>query len=173
MEIDWIIVAAEVIIILGIMIIAAKILLVKYKKCVIEFNNKNYNYLIKNAKIVSVFSSKNTEKHYMYFMIAVSYYENGDDESFLEYINRIKHKKVINRKYFWVSIYYLLQGEEKYQEYYAQLKQSDSEEEKEYFMLQQDNLYYRANKWKQVSLNKNITNLCQTHSKENTGINMA
>lgn len=40
----------------------------------------------------------------------------------------------MNRKYFWLSVYYLLQDDEKWQEWYVQLKDCTVENEKERFL---------------------------------------
>lgn len=133
--IHWDVIIFEIIALIVLMFIIVLIALYIYNKSKQEYNSKNWNYILKHRKIIAWAASSNEfMKHNVFYMVALSYFENNCTEDFYKNIMKVTHKKLINRKYFWVSIFYLLQGDEKYQEWYAQLKKSDSEVEKEHFL---------------------------------------
>ena len=133
--IGWDVIFWELIVLLALTVVLSLIAVCTYNKAIREYNGKNWKYVLKNRKIITLATVANKSmKNTALYMIALSYFESHCDEDFCQNIMKISDEKIINRKYFWLSVYYLLQDDEKWQEWYAQLKDSSVENEKERFL---------------------------------------
>ena len=103
---DWKFIIIEFLLIIVISFIIGFVYYIKYKNIIINFNNKNYDYVIKTKNILH--SEKSEQKHNFYLMKAISYLEKKDYENFIFYIDKVEHPKKLLQKYFFKAIYYIL-----------------------------------------------------------------
>lgn len=78
----------------------------KFKKLIVKFNQGDYEYVIACKKM---YLGNITEKQSQFFyMKSISYLEMGDYDNFNYYLDKITHKKLLIRKYFYKIMYYTL-----------------------------------------------------------------
>ena len=77
-----------------------------YDKIIDRFNNCDYNYVINHKWQAHLHFSNSISKHYIYYAIAMSYLEYGNENMFCEYINKINHSEVEALKYFSLIVYH-------------------------------------------------------------------
>ena len=106
----WSFIVIELIVLLLISIAIAAIGVKKYRKLVKCFNDKNYDFVIQTSNIM--FLNTSEEKHYFYYMKAISYLEKEDYDKFNSYIDKIEHKNLLPMRYYLKYIYYTIMDEE-------------------------------------------------------------
>ena len=131
---EWKIIVIEFIVIFVIMAIVLLVTSKIFSRCWAAFKANHYEYIISKRKYLLLFSRRSSQKHLLYFMIAISYIEIGDAAEFLRYINMVEHKSVINAKYYWLSVYSATIGDwQGYSVWKNKLYESDNNEAKKQY----------------------------------------
>ena len=116
----WYFIIIELLLIVLIILGIAFYSILKYKKIVVNFNNKKYDYVIKNKIIF--FPKKSEILNYYYYMKAMAYLENGEYKNFNFYVDKIDHQNLLLTKYYLKIIYSILNkdvvGKKEYEEKY-------------------------------------------------------
>ena len=132
---DWTVIFVQFAVLLLGTVIWALVVLNKMKKCVEAFNCKNYQYVLQHKKMLFFLSATNIEKHYFYYMLAISCLKIGDEAQFLQYIYKIDNSTVNVRKYAWLTIYAAIKNNpEDFDKWQAALAKSDESEEKNFYI---------------------------------------
>ena len=137
---DYKVILSELLILIFLMVIGAIIISYRYRKCLKMFTKNEWDKIINSKKLIYVLRFK--EKDLMIYILAISYFEKMDDQNFYYYINKLKNKEVINRKFFWIAIDALILGYiDEYWKWRTELIQSESSLNKEKYMIILDIAY--------------------------------
>jgi len=90
------------------LIIYAFIISYFYRKLIRNYNNLNYDYVIKNGLRLRKLIPKRGVSEEIALLLAVCFFSKDDDETFKIYINLVKDKKLIIAKYHWLLIYNII-----------------------------------------------------------------
>lgn len=104
----WKIIILEFIVIFALLIIYAFIISYFYRKLIRNYNNLNYDYVIKNGLRLRKLIPKKGVSEEIALLLAVCFFSKDDDETFKIYINLVKDKKLIIAKYYWLLIYNII-----------------------------------------------------------------
>lgn len=104
--------------------------------------NQRYEYVIKHAKRLMFIKKGNKLGDSVTYSVAIAYLETQDYEKFLEYINQITFRELINVKYLWLAVYSaLVEDYEQFAHFRDMLQNSEYEEDKEKRLKVLDLLY--------------------------------
>lgn len=121
----WKIIILEFIVIFALLIIYAFIISYFYRKLIRNYNNLNYDYVIKNGlRLRKLIPIKGVSEE-IALILAVCFFSKDDDETFKIYINLVKDKKLIIAKYYWLLIYNIINKDlEETEKHFALLVES-------------------------------------------------
>lgn len=92
----------------------------KYKQLCDAYSNGDYTSVINLSKCLNSRFLDARAKDNGRAYLAVAYLELDNNEKFLDEINKIQHEDVLSKKYFWLSVYSLIQQEKDNFEHYKE-----------------------------------------------------
>lgn len=112
------------------------------KKLSNAYANQQYDKVIKLRNCNRMFKKASKGKDSVHYVVATAYLETGNNEMFLEYINKISYADLINLKSFWMAVYSILNEDYEHFTYWQeQLQNSTNESNKDGSLKMLDILY--------------------------------
>ena len=106
----------------------------RYIRFIKRYNSEDWDFVIKKGSfLLNIPLMKNVVDD-MHYMLAVAYFERYDDEKFLQQVNMICDKNMLNRKHHLLAIYSVVTENGEFERWKKALELSINKKEKDKFL---------------------------------------